>query len=73
MSRHWETSHIDKQKCTNSIQNHLCSQECVIVCPVEAIEIVNDVAIVNDKCIGCGACMNICPIPNCIEIKLPNE
>lgn len=35
---------------------------CVDVCPVEAIEIVNGKAIINDECIDCGACVDECPV-----------
>lgn len=35
---------------------------CVEVCPFGAIEVVDNVAIVNsDICVGCGACADICP------------
>lgn len=31
-------------------------------CPMEAVEIINDVAVVTDeKCIGCGLCVSTCP------------
>jgi len=45
---------IDKEKCTG------CSA-CVDVCPVKAIEIKNDKAIVSDECVECSACVNECP------------
>lgn len=36
--------------------------KCVRNCPVKAIKIVNDQAeIIEDKCIGCGRCFNVCP------------
>lgn len=36
--------------------------KCVRNCPVKAIRIVNDQAeIIEDKCIGCGRCFNVCP------------
>jgi ferredoxin len=45
---------IDKGKCTG------CG-DCVDVCPVEALSIENEKAVVNDECIDCGACVNTCP------------
>ena len=45
---------IDKEKCTG------CSA-CVDVCPVNAIKIKKDKAIVGDECVECGACINECP------------
>jgi len=44
---------IDKEKCTG------CNA-CVDVCPVNAIKIKNDKAVVSDKCVECGACINQC-------------
>lgn len=36
--------------------------DCVKVCPVNAIKIVDGVAYINgEKCVSCGACKNICP------------
>ncbi len=35
---------------------------CVGTCPVEALEMVDDKAVVNeDTCIDCGACLSSCP------------
>jgi ferredoxin len=35
--------------------------ECILRCQLDAITIVNDIAIVNlDRCIGCGNCAVIC-------------
>ncbi|MEJ2567738.1 MAG: 4Fe-4S binding protein [candidate division WOR-3 bacterium] len=45
---------IDKKKCVG------CG-DCVDVCPVEALSIKNEKAVVNDECIDCGACVNTCP------------
>jgi len=45
---------IDKEKCTG------CNA-CVDVCPVNAIKIKNDKAVVSDECVECGACINECP------------
>jgi ferredoxin len=45
---------INKAKCTG------CG-DCVDVCPVEALSVENEKAVVNDECIDCGACVNVCP------------
>ena len=45
---------IDQDECTG------CS-ECVEVCPSEALELIDDVAVVHaDKCDGCGECAETC-------------
>ena len=37
-------------------------EACVDMCPMEAIGLVDDVAVINkDKCIGCGVCSYHCP------------
>lgn len=45
---------IDKDKCTGC-------KNCVEVCPVEAIKIENEKAVVSDECTECGACVGECP------------
>jgi ferredoxin len=45
---------IDKKKCIG------CG-DCLDVCPVEALSLENEKAVVNDECIDCGACVNTCP------------
>ena len=45
---------INKEKCTG------CG-DCVDTCPVEALSIKNEKAVVNDECIDCGACVDTCP------------
>jgi len=46
---------IDKQKCVG------CGA-CVGACPVEAIKIENEKAVVDaDTCVSCGACEGECP------------
>lgn len=36
---------------------------CVDVCPVQAIEMVDDIAKVNpEKCTGTGTCVEACPV-----------
>lgn len=44
---------IDKEKCT------ACG-DCVEVCPVEAIEVVDELAEVDDTCTLCGLCVDAC-------------
>jgi len=46
---------IDKEKCTG------CGS-CVEACPVEAITLDNEKAIVDEEsCIDCGSCVDECP------------
>jgi len=46
---------IDKEKCTG------CGT-CVDTCPVEALKLVDDKAVVDpDTCIDCGSCVDECP------------
>lgn len=45
---------IDMKKCIG------CG-DCVDVCPVEALELKNEKATVNDECIDCAACVGACP------------
>jgi len=46
---------IDKKKCIG------CG-DCVDVCPVEALNLKNEKAVVDsEECIDCGACVNTCP------------
>jgi electron transfer flavoprotein alpha subunit len=35
---------------------------CVDVCPFAALELVDSLAVVNDKCTACGACIPVCPV-----------
>jgi electron transfer flavoprotein alpha subunit len=44
---------IDKEKC-------IACEECVEVCPVEAIEVVDEMAQVDDTCNLCGLCVDAC-------------
>ena len=37
--------------------------KCVRECPVKAIQVLNDSAMVmSERCIYCGTCVNICPV-----------
>ena len=44
---------VDEKKC-------VACGECVEVCPVDAIDIVDDVAQVDDNCTLCGLCVDVC-------------
>jgi electron transfer flavoprotein alpha subunit len=44
---------VDKEKC-------VACGECVEVCPVDAIDLVDDVAQVDDNCTLCGLCVDAC-------------
>ncbi len=44
---------IDEEKC-------VACEECVEVCPVEAIEVVDEMAEVDDTCNLCGLCVDAC-------------
>jgi Fe-S-cluster-containing hydrogenase component 2 len=47
---------VNKETCTG------CG-ECVEACPLEAIEIQDDLAVVDDETCGdCGACVDVCPV-----------
>ena len=46
---------VDKEKCTGC-------ESCVEVCPVEAIEMKDDKAVVSDDCVDCGQCVDECPV-----------
>ena len=47
---------VDEEKCTG------CG-ECTEACPLEAIELDDDVAKVDeDTCSDCGACVDVCPV-----------
>ena len=46
---------VDNNKCTG------CGA-CVDICPVNAVKIKNEKALIDDKeCVECGACINECP------------
>ena len=46
---------VDTQKCTG------CGL-CVDICPVNAIKVENEKAVISDECVGCGACVGQCPV-----------
>ena len=45
---------VDKAKCVGH-------GNCVPVCPVDAITMEDNKAVVSDECIECGACVPSCP------------
>jgi len=44
---------VDKTKCNG------CGT-CKDICPVDAIKIENEKAVISDECVECGACVNQC-------------
>jgi formate hydrogenlyase subunit 6/NADH:ubiquinone oxidoreductase subunit I len=59
------TSHdkgvVSRKVCGNKTACIACTL-CVKKCPVEAIEMQNNLAvIIYDKCINCGQCADVCP------------
>ncbi len=46
---------VEKETCTG------CGA-CVDCCPVDAIEMVDDKAVISDACIDCGQCVDECPV-----------
>ncbi len=46
---------VDKDICTGC---GLCMEEC----PVEAIKLEDEIAVVSDDCIECGICTDVCPV-----------
>ena len=45
---------VNLKKCTG------CGN-CVEICPVSAIKIEKEKAVISDECVECGACVNECP------------
>lgn len=45
---------VDKGKCTG------CGA-CISVCPLEAIRIADNLALISDECADCGSCIDECP------------
>ncbi len=59
-------SYVDADSCTG------CGS-CVDICPMEALEIVNDISVVDlHRCIGCGVCVPACP-SDAIELRKKGE
>ncbi len=47
--------------------------DCVNACPVNAIVIAHDTAIVTDACVGCGLCVSVCPKKLIKMVDLEND
>ncbi len=49
--------------------------ECVDVCPVDCIELGDDMYFINpNKCIECGACESVCPVQAIyLDDEVPEE
>ena len=54
---------IDKELCTG------CGA-CVDECPFDALELIDDIAAVNDSCTLCSACVDVCPVE---AISMPQK
>jgi hypothetical protein len=51
-----------------------CNEECIAACPVDAIRIENDSAIIDpSKCIGCLGCQEACPVRKAIKSAPYND
>jgi uncharacterized Fe-S center protein len=47
-----------------------CAQECITECPVNAIKIEGESAVLDfSKCVGCTACFYVCPVKRAIKRK----
>ena len=45
---------------------------CIKACPYDAIEIIEGVAVLNERCTGCGACIEVCK-HGCIKTDIKEE
>ena len=51
-----------------------CNQECITICPVNAIRLVGESAVINEaECFGCFLCSKKCPVPRAIKVPSPNN
>ena len=59
---------------TRRCDNSKCNQECIAACPVDAIRIEEDYAIIDpSKCIGCLGCKEACPVRKAIKSASYND
>lgn len=68
-------AHLDSMPTVNNKRCDLalCSQECVKACPVDAITIESEKAIIDDSiCYGCSRCTLKCPVKRAIKTPSPN-
>jgi electron transfer flavoprotein alpha subunit len=66
MAKKKRTLLYNKDKCTG------CTY-CTGECPVDAVDMVDGIAVVNmDKCIKCGKCVKVCPA-NCFELIIEGQ
>jgi ferredoxin len=59
------TIHEFGGKMAVKISEELCigCGACIDTCPTEALEMVDDKAVVDaEKCVDCGACIDSCPV-----------
>jgi len=40
---------------------------CITVCPFDAIDMIDDKAVINEKCTACGQCIEACPVDAIIK------
>jgi electron transfer flavoprotein alpha subunit len=53
---------VDEDECTGC-------ETCVDACPIEAIEMVDDIAKIKDNCNSCNACIESCPVEAIQEVE----
>lgn len=57
---------IDPNKCTGC-------ERCVRDCPLGAIDLEDEKAVINESCVECRACLKVCPVNAVIEIIKPQD
>ena len=50
-----------------------CNKECITACPVNAIRMNGEKALINAYCFGCHLCVKACPIKRAIKAPKMNE
>jgi electron transfer flavoprotein alpha subunit len=53
---------VNEEECTGC-------ESCVDACPIEAIEMKDDIAVIKDNCNSCNACIESCPVEAIEEIE----